>query len=101
MFDGTVRRHQAKFMIKILPVVRRALDGLLHEGCVFRMSPPENEFHGRFRRSVVLENSKGFFGPDDVAVETLQPKLPVWSIAVLPINTPRLVQLPSCTSKVW
>ncbi len=55
------------FKIKILPILRRALDCLFHEGRVFRMKPLENKFRGWFRRSLVLENSKGFFGPEDVA----------------------------------
>ena len=66
-FDGAIRHQQAMFKIKIFPILRRPIDGLLHESCVFRMNPLENKFHGRFRCSVVLENSKGFFGPDDVA----------------------------------
>jgi len=30
---------------------------------VFRMNAFENQFDGRFRRSVILEDPKGFFGP--------------------------------------
>ena len=60
MFDGTIRHQQAIFMFKILSILRRALDGLFHEGRVFRMNPLEKKFHSRFRCSVVLEDSKGF-----------------------------------------
>ncbi len=60
MFDGTIRHHQATFMLKIRPILRRAVDRLSHQGRVFLMNPLENEFHGRLRRSVVLENSEGF-----------------------------------------
>ncbi len=67
IFDGTIRHHQAIFMIKILPILGRALDGLFHEGRVFRVNPLENEFHGRFRHSVVLEDAKGLLRPEDLA----------------------------------
>ena len=60
IFDGAIRHHQAIFMVEILPILRRALDGLLHEGRIFRMNPLEGKFGGRYRRSVVLEDSKGF-----------------------------------------
>src|SRR5229473_6706547 len=30
MFDGTIRHHQAIFMLKILSILRRAIDGLSH-----------------------------------------------------------------------
>jgi len=60
MFDGTIGHQQAIFMFKILSILRRALDGLFHEGRVFRMNPLEKKFHSRFRCSVVLEDSKGF-----------------------------------------
>src|SRR6266436_1976607 len=60
MFDGTIRHQQAMFKIKILPILRRSPDGLSHEGCVFRMNSLEYKFHGRFRQSIVLEDSKGF-----------------------------------------
>src|ERR1700731_486567 len=67
IFDGTIRHHQAIFMLKILPILRRALDGLLHERRIFRMNPLENKFHGRFRRSVILEDSKGLLRAEDLA----------------------------------
>ena len=60
IFDGTIRHHQATFILKILPILRRALNGLFHKGRVFRMNPLENKLHGRYRRLVVLEDSKGF-----------------------------------------
>src|ERR1700676_4827393 len=60
IFDGTIRHHQAIFMLKILPVLRRTLNRLLHQGRVVRMNPLEDKFDGRFRRSVVSEDSKGF-----------------------------------------
>src|SRR5262245_2453683 len=49
--------------IKVLPALRRALDRLFHEGRIFRMRALENELHGRFRRWIVLEDSKGFLRP--------------------------------------
>jgi hypothetical protein len=48
-------------MIEILPIQRRALDCLLHESRVVRVSPLENPFHGRCRRALELEDSKSFF----------------------------------------
>src|SRR5258708_12632072 len=54
-------------MFKILLTLRRALDRLFHKGYVFRMNPLEYEFHGGFRGSTVLEDSKRFLRPDDVA----------------------------------
>src|SRR5260370_6573695 len=67
IFDGTIWHRQAIFMIKILPILRCALDGLFHEGRVVRMNPLENELYGRFRRWVVFENSEGFLRPKDRA----------------------------------
>src|ERR1700694_5717444 len=67
MFDGTIWHQQAIFKIKIFPCPRRALDGLFHERQVFRMNPLESELHSRYRGSVVLEDSKAFIGPDELA----------------------------------
>src|SRR5262245_2765212 len=53
------------FKMKILPIMRRALDCLFHEGRVFRMKPFENKFHGRSGRSAVLEDSRDFLRPVD------------------------------------
>src|SRR6202795_1517091 len=66
IFDRTIRHYQAIFMFKILPILRRALDCLFHEGGVFRMNPLEDNFEGRFRRSILLEDSKGFLGPEEL-----------------------------------
>jgi hypothetical protein len=71
IFDGTIRHHQAIFMIKILPVLRRAFDCLVHERRVFRMNPLEDQIYGWFRCSVVLEDSKSFLRPDDLSGEWL------------------------------
>jgi len=60
IFDGTIRHQQSMSKIKILPIMRRALDFFVSRGRVFRMNPFENKFQGRSRRSVVLEDSKGF-----------------------------------------
>src|SRR2546426_1002975 len=60
ILDGTVRHRQATFKIKILPFLRRTLNDPFHKGGVFRMNPLEDEVHGRYRRSVVLEDTKGF-----------------------------------------
>src|SRR5258708_20638638 len=68
MFDRTIRHYQAIFMLKILPILRRALHGLSHQGRVVRMNPLEDKFDGRYRRSVVLEDSKGFLRPNDLAI---------------------------------
>src|SRR4030088_2830372 len=54
-------------MIKILPILRCALDGLFHEERVVRMNPLENEFYSRFRRWVVFEDSEGLRRPKDLA----------------------------------
>src|ERR1700738_2442408 len=67
IFDGTIWHHQAIFMLKILSILRRALNCLSHRGSVFRMNPLEDKFDGRYRRSVVLEDPKGFVGPVDLA----------------------------------
>src|SRR5882762_4011907 len=69
IFDGAIRHHQAIFMLKILPILRRTLDGLFHLGRVFRMNTLEHTFHGRCRGSVVLEDSVGFLRPDDLGGE--------------------------------
>src|ERR1700694_3633924 len=67
VFDRTIRHYQAIFMLKILPILRRTLDGLFHLGRVFRMNTLEHSFHSRCRGSVVLEDSIGFLRPDDLA----------------------------------
>ena len=36
MFDGTFRHQQSIFKIKVLPILRRTLDCLFHEGLVLR-----------------------------------------------------------------
>src|SRR5260370_12313918 len=65
--DGTISHEQSIIKIKIFAILRRALDYLFHEGRIFRVKPLESEFHGRFRRSVILEDAKGFLGPDEFA----------------------------------
>src|ERR1700676_1599 len=67
MFDRTIRHHQAILMLKILSILRSTLNGLFHQGRVVRMNPLEDKFDGRFRRSVVLKDSKGFLSPEDLA----------------------------------
>src|ERR1700730_8292611 len=67
MFDGAIRHQQPMFKIKIFSSLRSTLDCLFHGDRVFRMSPLENKFHGRSRRSFVLVYPKGFFRPDDLA----------------------------------
>jgi hypothetical protein len=66
VFDGAIRHHQAIFMLKILPILRRSLNRLFHQGCVVRMNPLEDKFEGWYRRSVVLKDPKGFLGPEDL-----------------------------------
>src|SRR5258708_7884575 len=67
VLDGAVGHHQAIFMLEILSILRRALDGLLHEGRVLRMDTLQDALHGRFRGSVVLEDPEGLLRPDDLA----------------------------------
>src|SRR4029077_775546 len=55
------------FKIEVVPLLRHAIDALSHEGGIFRVKPLENHFHSRFRRWVVLENSKRFLRPDQLA----------------------------------
>jgi hypothetical protein len=59
MFYGTIVHEQSMFKIKSVPILRGALDCLFHMGRILRMNAFESEFHGRFRRPVVLEDSKG------------------------------------------
>src|SRR5260370_10714684 len=76
IFDRPIRHQQSMLRGKILPILRRALDGLFHEGHVLRMNPPERKFHGRLRRSVVLEDSKCFLRPEDLAGRNLPAEAP-------------------------
>src|SRR6267378_6431237 len=64
------------FKIKILPIPRRALNCLLHESRVLRMNPLQDKLNGRYRASVILEDSKGFFGPDEFACRGPPAKAP-------------------------
>src|SRR3989442_8816161 len=66
MFDGGIRHQPSIFKIKILPLLRRALDYVLYLGSVFGMNALEHIFHRRCRVSVVPKNSIGFLGPDDL-----------------------------------
>jgi hypothetical protein len=47
-------------MLKIFPIVRRAFNRLFHQDDIIRMNPLEDKVDGRFRRSAVLEDAKGF-----------------------------------------
>src|SRR5213593_3874389 len=67
MFDGGIRHQPSIFKIKILPLLRRALDYVFYLGSVFGMNALEHIFHGRCRGSVVLEDSIGFVRPNDLA----------------------------------
>src|SRR5712675_3544842 len=60
VLDPTIRRHQTKFMLKILSVLRRALNDLFHRGQVLWMDPLENKFYVRCRGAFVFEDSNGF-----------------------------------------
>jgi hypothetical protein len=60
MFDSAIRHPQSMLVNKIIPVLRRALDCLFHEDRVFMMNPLQKKVYGRFRRSVVFEDSKRF-----------------------------------------
>ena len=39
MFHGAIGHHQAILVIEIPRILRRTVDGLLHEGDVFRVDP--------------------------------------------------------------
>src|SRR5450432_2995143 len=65
MLEGTVRHHQAILMVKILFILCRMFDCLLHQCGVFRMNPPDNKFYGGRCGPVVLEDSKSFLRPSD------------------------------------
>ncbi len=67
VFHGTIWHQQPMFKIEVLPVLRRALNGLFHQGGVFRMDTLEHTFHCRGGRFIVLEDSIGFLRPDDLA----------------------------------
>src|ERR1700739_1312866 len=54
-------------MVKILPILRGTHHCLFYQGRVFRMHPFESKFQRWFRRSVVLEDSKGFLRPENLA----------------------------------
>ena len=60
IFNGTLRQEESMFKIQVCSTVGCAIENLLHACDVFRMNPLENKFNGRFRRSVVLKDSKGF-----------------------------------------
>ena len=60
MFDGAIWHQQPMLNTKVLPIPQRDLDCLPYEGRVLGMNPLENKLHGRFRRLLVLEDSKGF-----------------------------------------
>jgi hypothetical protein len=47
-------------MLKILSILRCALDGLSYGGGVFRMDALENKFEGGCGRSIILKDSEGF-----------------------------------------
>ncbi len=76
MLDGAIRHQQSMLEIKILPIPRHARDRLFHQGRILRMNPLENALHGRFRRSVVLEDSKGFLRPEDLAARNAPAESP-------------------------
>jgi len=62
--------------IEIPPIPRCALQDPFHAGRVLRMNAPENAFHGRFRRSVVFEDSKSFLRPEDFAARNTPGEAP-------------------------
>src|ERR1700730_5722098 len=55
------------FKIEIVPLLRHAIDALCYEGRIFRVNPLKNHFHSRFCSWVVLEDSKRFLRPDQLA----------------------------------
>src|SRR3989454_8222071 len=67
VLDRAIGHHQAILMLKIPSILRGALDGISHQGRVVGMNPLEDKLDGRCRRSAVLEDSKRFGGPDDLA----------------------------------
>src|SRR3979411_1051528 len=60
IFHRAIRHQQSIFMVEILSVAGRAIDGLLHGSTIFRMGALDNELYGWFRRRVTLKDSKGF-----------------------------------------
>jgi hypothetical protein len=64
------------FEVKILPVMRRALDRLFHERRVFGMNSLEYELHRGLGGSVSLEDSKGFLRPGDFAARNIPAETP-------------------------
>ncbi len=61
VFDGPIRHQHTVLEIKILPILRGALDCLLYQRSVFRVNPLKNELHGRSCRCLlVLEDAKRF-----------------------------------------
>src|ERR1700680_3619052 len=76
IFDGTIRHHQATFIIKILPILRRALDGLPDEHPVCRVSSLNHQLHRRLRHRIAFKYSKGFIGPEDFSAEKAPAEAP-------------------------
>src|SRR5258708_10578299 len=67
MLDGAIGHQQSMLEIEIPSIPRCALHDPFDAGRVLRMNAPEDAFHGRFGRSVVFEDSKGFLRPEDLA----------------------------------
>ena len=65
VFEGAIRHQQSMFNIKIVPLLRRALEGLLHAGHVIRVGSCEYPFDRGYHRWVVVEDAKGFLGPEE------------------------------------
>ena len=65
MLNRSIRHQQSMFKADILPILRRTLDFLSHEGYIFRMGPLQNKFHIRLHAWVALEDAKGFLRPAD------------------------------------
>ena len=60
IFHRAVRHQQSIFMIKVIAVDGRMLEGLLHCGAIFRMGALDNKLQGRFRRPVTLKDPENF-----------------------------------------
>src|ERR1700676_1140693 len=77
MFHRTIRHHQAIFMLKILSILRRTLNGFFHRARVFRMTPLEETSTGGFVDRSYWKIRKVSSDQRISPMEGLQPKLPV------------------------
>ena len=58
IFHRPIRHKQSMFLVEILSVAGRAIDGRLHGSAILRMGTLNYEFHGRYNRRVASKNSE-------------------------------------------